>query len=294
MGGGAGGVHEGGTALQVLDHLFVFFAGLDAGHAQRDDLDAAQLAPLGAEGLVEGVRQLGGVGGQGGVADALLADAGKSRLQGGHQLGLELAVQRVAGVGVFHISADVGVKQDGVDDAVAVLAKAADGDVEVNAGALVHHTEWHRVGGAVFVAHQLLGVDVVDALVGGGLPAKAEPLAHLGKDAVDVLQPAAEQGGLSAGAVGVLARLSAQLYHLALLHDQGALALRHGHDGAVGDDVLIAVLVGRAAVGALLPLDGQHFGREGIAIEKLFPLVGHHAGGRVHCSFYKTHIPNLL
>ena len=70
--------------------------------------------------------------------------------------------------------------------------------------------------------------------------------------------------------------------------------LRHGYDGAVGDEVLIAVLVGRAAVGALLPLDGQHFGREGIAIKKLFPLVGHHAGGRVHCSFYKTHIPNLL
>ena len=234
------------------------------------------------------------MGGQGGVADALLADAGEGGLQRGHQLGPELAVQCVAGVGVFHIAADIGVKQDGVDDAVAVLAEAPDGDVDVDAGPLVHHPEGHGVGGAVLVAHQFLGVDVVQALVGGGLTAEADPLAHLGKGVVDVLQPAAEQGGLGAGAVGVLARLGAQLHHLALLHDQGTLAVGHGHDGAVGDDVLTAVLVGGTAVGALLAFDGQHVRGEGVAVKIFLPLVGHHAGSCADCCFYKTHKPNLL
>ena len=84
MRGGAGGVHKGRTALQLLDHLLVLFAGLDTGNAQRDDLDAAQPAPLGTQLLIQGLGQLGGVAGQGGVADALLADPGKGGLQGGH------------------------------------------------------------------------------------------------------------------------------------------------------------------------------------------------------------------
>ncbi len=58
MRGGAGGVHKGRTALQLLDHLLVFLAGLDAGNAEGYDLDAAQLAPLGAQLLVEGLGQL--------------------------------------------------------------------------------------------------------------------------------------------------------------------------------------------------------------------------------------------
>ena len=294
MRGGAGGVHKGRTALQLLDHLLVLFAGLDTGNAQRDDLDAAQPAPLGAQLLIQGLGQLGGVAGQGGVADALLADPGKGGLQGGHQLGLELAVQRVAGVGVFHIAADIGVKQDGVDHPVAVLAEAPDADVDIDAGALVHHPEGHRVGGAVLVAGELPGIDIVDALVGTGLPAKAEPLAQLGKHAVDVLQPAAEQGGLGAGVVGVLAGFGTEVHHLALLHDQHALAVGHGDHRAVRDDVFAAVPVGGAAVGPLLALDGQHLRRQSVTIKIFLPLVAHHAGCRAHGCFDETHNFNLL
>ena len=79
-----------------------------------------------------------------------------------------------------------------------------------SAGPLVHHPERHRAGGAVFVAGQLLGVDVVDPLVGGFLAAKGKALAHLGKDVINILgQPAAEQGGLGTGIVGVLTGLGA-------------------------------------------------------------------------------------
>ena len=295
MGGSAGGVHEGGAALPLLDHLLVFLAGLDAGHAEGDDLDAAQLAPLFGKLLIQGLGQLGGVAGQGRIANAHLTDAGERRLQRRHHLGAHLALEGVAGVLIFHISADVGVKQDGVDDAVAVLAEAPDAHVDVDACPLVHHTEGHRAGSAVLVAHQLLGVDVVDALVVGGLTAEAEPLADLRKDLVDVLgQTLAQQRGLGAGVVGVLARLGAEVHHLALLHDEGALALGHRHDGAIGDDVLGAVTVRRAPGDLLLSLDGQHLRRESAAIKVFLPLVAHHSGCCTQCRFDKTHKPYLL
>ena len=50
------------------------------GNAQRDDLDAAQPAPLGAQLLIQGLSQLGGVAGQGGVADAPMDLDGIRRL----------------------------------------------------------------------------------------------------------------------------------------------------------------------------------------------------------------------
>ena len=216
-------------------------------------------------------------------------------LQCGHHLGAHLAFQRVTGVLVFHISADIGVKQDGVDDAVAVLAEAADADVDVDAGTLVHDAERHGAGSAVLVAHQLLGVDVIDALIGGSLTAEAEPLADLSKHFVDVLgQTLAQQRGLGAGVIDVLAGLGAEVHHLALLHNEGALALGHRHDGAVGDDVLGAVAVGRAPGNFLLSLDSQHLRRESTAVKVFFPLVAHHAGCCAQCRFDKTHKPYLL
>ena len=296
MGGGAGRIQKSGTALQILEHLLVLFAGFHARNAQRDDLDAAQFAPLGRKLLIERVGQLGGVAGQGRVADAHRADPGKRRLQGGHQLGLQLAVQCVAGVGVFHIAADVGVKQDGVGDPVAVLAKAPHADVNVDAGARIHDPEGNGAGRAVFAAHQLLGVDVIHPLVGGGLPAEGEPLADLGKHFVDVGgQPlAGKEGGLSAGAVGVRARFRAEIHHLALLDDEGALPLGNGDHRAVGDDVVPAMTVGRAARGALFTPDGEDLRRERVARKKFFPLIGHHAGCCRNSSFDKTHKSDLL
>ncbi len=45
---GAGRVHKGCVALHFLEHLLVFLAGLHAGNTEGYDLNAAQLAPLGA------------------------------------------------------------------------------------------------------------------------------------------------------------------------------------------------------------------------------------------------------
>ena len=114
----AGGIHEGRVALQLLEHLLVFLIGGNAGDAKGDDLDAPQVAPLLAQHLVEGVGQLHGVAGQLGVTDAGLADLGEGGLEGRQQLGLELAVQPVAGIRLADVAADVGVEQQRVLEAL--------------------------------------------------------------------------------------------------------------------------------------------------------------------------------
>ena len=129
----------------------------------------------------------------------------------------------------------------------------------------------------------------------GFLAAKGKALAHLGKDVINILgQPAAEQGGLGTGIVDVLTGLGAEIHHLALLHDEGALALGHRHDGAVGDDILGAVAIGRAPGDFLLSLDSQHLRRESTAVKVFFPLITSNAAGCSKCCTNKTHVKNPL
>ena len=289
------GITEGGVALHFLDHLLIFLGCLDAGHAQGDDLDAPQVTPLGGEDIVEGVRQIQGVGGDGRVADAHVRDTGKRRLEGGEQLGLELTIDLASGVFLLHVAAQVGVEQDGVGDTIAVFAEAADGNIHVQSGVLIHHTEGHGRGGTVLVAHQLLGIEIVDALILGRLAAEGEALADILEYRADVLaQAAGEQGGLGREVIGILARFGAHVYHLPLLYDHHALAIGHGDDRAVGDDIVAAVLVGGAAGDSLLSLYRQHLCRNRIAIEKFLPLICHDAACCAHCCFHQSHSVILL
>ena len=290
MRSGAGRVHKGGVALHFLEHLLVFLAGLHAGHAKGYDLNAAQLAPLGAQYVVQGLGQFHGVAGQGGVTYAHIADLGKGGLQGGHQLGFQLAVDFIAGVAFLHIAADIGVEQNGVGDAVAVLTEAADGNVDVDAGALIHHAEGHRAGRAVFVAHQLLGVEVIDALIHRGLAAEGKALADVLEHCADrVGQVAAEQRRRAAGVVGIFAGFGAHIHDLALFHDHGTLAVGNGHDRAVGDNVVIAFGVGAASALAFPAAGSQQVSRHGFTIKVFLPLVGHNAASSAHCSSDKSH-----
>ena len=167
MGGSAGGIHEGRVPLQLLDHLLVFFAGFDAGHAEGDDFDAAQLAPLAGQLLIQSLGQLGGMAGQSRVADAHLADAGEGGLQCGHHLGAHLGVYSVPGVAVGDVAAHVLVEQHGVGYLIGIFAEALYGYLKLQPRAyvVVDHPEGDRVGGAVLVADYLLGVEVIDALI---------------------------------------------------------------------------------------------------------------------------------
>ena len=233
--------------------------------------------------------------GHGGVADAHLGDFREGRLEGGEKLGLHLAVQILPGIVIAHVAGDVGVEKDGVGDAVAVFAEAAHGDVHIQADPGVYHPEGNGGGGAVFVAHQLLGVEVIHPLVLGRLAAEGETLADVLEHILDALtQASAEDGGLGGEIIDVLAGLGAQVHHLALLHDDHALAVGHGDDGAVGDDVVAALGVGGTAGDPLEALGHQHFGFQRFTIEVFFPLVGQNAAGGSSDGFDQSHRYSLL
>ena len=291
---GHAGVHVRLGLLHLLDHLLVFFARLHAGNAEGDDLDAAQIAPLGGKNVVERLRDLHRVAGQGTVADAHGGDLRKRGLKRGQKLGLELAVDLVAGIGRFHIAAEVRIEQQRVRDAVAVFTEAADGDVKIDAGGLVHDTERHRRGRAVLVANELLGVEVVHALILGGDAAEGEALADRLEHLHDVRGEIAarEERGLRGDVIDVLARLGADVYDLTLLDDHHALSVRHGDDGAVGDDV-VETIVGPAG-NALAALNGQHVRAKRVAVEIFLPLIGKNAGNGADASSEKTHESMLL
>ena len=283
-------VHIGGLALHLLDHLLVGLVRLHGRDAEGHDLKAAAVTPLRRELLVERRGDLSRVAGQRRVADAHIADARERRLQRREQLALELAVERVARVVLGHVAADVGVKQQRVCDVVAILAEAADADVDVDAGALVHHAKRHRARRAVLIAGQLLGVEVVDTLVLRGLAAEGEALADVLEHLTDArAEVPGEDRRLGGRVIGVLARLGADLHDLALLDDEHALTVGNRDARAAGDDVLIAVRIARTAGGFLLSLDRQHVGRQRLAGEKFFPLVGHDTAGGSGGSFDQSH-----
>ena len=290
MGSRHGRIAEGGVALQLFDHSLVFLRGLYAGDAKGNNLQAAQIPPLGAEHFVERLRQLHGVAGQRRVADAHFGDLGKGRLQSRHQLGLKLAVNGLTGVAFGHVAADVLIEQHGVADAVGILAEAADGNVHIQTDVIVHHPEWYGAGGAVLVADELLGIEVIHPLILGRLAAEGETPAQRGKGLLQAItKVAGENRRLRGGVVCKLARFGAQLGNPSLIDDDHALAVGHGDDGAVGDNVVRALGVGGAARDTLLPLDCQNVFRQRLTVKVLFPLVGQNASGRTKCSFYKTH-----
>ena len=291
-GSGAGGIHKGGVALHLLDHLLVFFAGLDGGDAHTAHLNAAVLAPDDGEFFLHGGAQFFGGTGQIRVTQTLGTQAGKGGLQLGQELAAHLALQIRAAEHeiLLHVAADTDIELHGVGQKEAVLAEAADADVDVQRSTLIHHAERHGVGGAILVADDLLDIEEVDALILGGLAAEGKALADGAEYALDALaQIAGKQRGLGGHIVGVLAGNGAHIHDLALLHDDHALAVIDRDDRTVGDDVVASLGVRGTAGNTLLALAHQNLGRQRFAIEVFFPLVGKHTAGSTQCSFDQTH-----
>ena len=277
------GVTESGVALELLDHLLVLIGRLDGTDAKGDDRDAAQARPLRRQRLVERLRQLRGVAGQRAVADAHLGDLRESGLQRGQKLGLQLPVDLLAGEGLLHVAANVGVEEERVHDFVGVLAEAAHRDVHVKADIFVHHAEGHGVGRAVLVADDFLGVDEVHPLVLRRLAAEGEPVEHQGERLHDrfLVHVPVEDARLGGIVVHELARLGRDLHHLALVHDQHALPFVDRHDGTVGNDIIRRVLAAaETLVHPLDRLDGQHVRIQRLRVEVIAPLVREHARQR--------------
>ena len=232
--------------------------------------------------------------GQGRIANAHFRDPRKGGLKRGQKLTAELTVQLIPGVGFGDIAADIGIEQHGVADPIAVFAEAADGNVHVNKRPLIHHPEGHGAGGAVFVAHKLFDVEIIDPLILGRLAAKSKALAH-GFEGIHQTgaEIAGENGGLRGAVVCKFAGFGADFHHFALLHNHHALTVCHRNDGAVGNNIVRAA-VGAPPSGALLALQGQHGFGDGFTVEVFLPLVGQHAACCTHCCFDKSHMSFLL
>ena len=232
---------------------------------------------------------------QGAIADAHIGDLGEGGLKSGEKLGLELAVDIIAGVLGGDIAADIGVEQDRVADTVAVLAEAADSDIDVYTGALIHNAEGHGRGSAVLIADELLGVEVIHALILGGFAAEGEALADVLENFLDAgAETAAEDGGLGGAVIDKLARLGAELGDLALLDDYHALTVRNGNDRAVGDDIVRTAAVGGTARNSLAALYDEDVIIKRLAVKIFFPLITDDTAGCSKCCTNKTHVKNPL
>ena len=230
------------------------------------------------------------MGGQGAGADLHFRDLGEGRLQGADELGFELGVDLASGIVALDVAADVGIEQQRIGDAVGVHAAAADRHVQIQVDLMVHHTEGDGRGGAELVVHDLLGVEVVDALILAGVAAEGEALAdELEGFLQAVAKLAGEDAGLGGGIIGKLAGLGADLHDFALLHDDHALAVGHCDEGAVGDDIVVALGVARAGGDPLLPLDHEGICIDGVTIEEFLPLIGQNAAHGADSCLNESH-----
>ena len=287
-----GRVAVGGLALHFLDGLFVLLVRLDRVDAERHDLDAAQLTPLGRKLFVECVCNLHRMRGQRRVAHTICTNACKGGLQRGQQLAFELAVQIFPPVFLCHVAAHVGIEQHGIDNLVAVLAEAPQTNVHVDARPLIEHAERHRRRGSVLVAGQLLGVEIVDALRARRFSAEREALGHVGEHfAHAVTERTGENSRLSGRIVDELARLERGFHDLALIDDHHRLSVRHRDDRAARDDILVALGVARPLGDLFAALDREHVRVYRITVKIFLPLVSQHTAARACCCFDKSHLP---
>ena len=283
----------GGRLLHLRDGLHVLIGEVDGVQGDLAHGDAAALDPLIAQGVVHGGTQLVDLAGDLGRAQLLGSQCAEGVLQVGNELSLQSAVDLIPGVLVIHIAADLGVEQQRVGNIVGVHAVAAQVHGLVEAHLLVADLKEDGRGRSELIAHDLLGVDVINTLILAGVTAVGKALAHGLEGVQDALaQRTGKQRGLCGGVIGELAGLGADLHHLALLHDDHALTVGHGDAGAVGDNVVVALGVGGTTGDALLALADQNISGQCLAIEKLLPLIGQSATQRTDASFNKSHNRN--
>lgn len=96
---------------------------------------------------------------------------------------------------------------------IAVFAKAADGDVHIQANVAVHHAEGHGAGRSILVADNLLRIEEVDARVAPGLTAEGKPIEGGFQNGFHLvaIERAAEEAGFVALFKDILARLGAEI-----------------------------------------------------------------------------------
>ena len=164
--------------LQFLYHCLVLIGSLDGAYAERSYGNAARLYPFIGQDFVERIGKLLCVTRERAVADTHLGYAGKSGLKSRHKLGFKLAVNPVAGIGLFYVAAYVRIEEQGIYKPVGVFAVAAYRDIDIKADILVNDAERYGRGRAILVGDDFLCVEVVYALIPSGVAAHREALAY--------------------------------------------------------------------------------------------------------------------
>ena len=130
----------------------------------------------------------------------------------------------------------------------------------------------------VLVAHDLLCVEIVDALILRCVAAERETLADVLEHGYEVAREiAAEYRRLGGAVVRECARLGTDLDDLALLDDDHALTIVHGDAGAIADDVVRCTRIRAAPTDTLLSLCDERVLVEAVAVEEFLPLISENA-----------------
>ena len=299
---GSGGVghtsghHEGVGAhgrgvFHLVDLLHILFG--EGNRIQRNlfNRDTAGVHPFVLERLVHRGLQLDRLRGELRRTQSEVGHRGERRSQRVDELGLQLLVDAVSGVVALNVAADSGVEDKRVGDRVGIHAVASDLNGPSHVDVLVDDVEHDGVRGAELVAHDLLRVEEVDALVVAGVAAHGETLAD---ELEGLLQRGSELAGeearLGGGVVDEFAGLAGELNDLALIDDDHELTFVDGDLRAVGNDVVAAFGVAAAlAVDDLLSLGDEDVLRQSFAVEEFLPLIGENSAQGAEARFNKSH-----
>ena len=214
------------------------------------------------------------MGRKGAWTDSLLGDACKCWLKSGDKLCFQLALDLLSVILLLEVSANIGIEEKRVCNAIRINAAAAHGYINIQTDILIYHAEWNRIRCAEFIVHQFFGIEIINALVFACVTAVGKTFAD-GVEGIHngIAQIAGKNAGLCGCIVGIFARLCADIHDLALFYDHHALSVCNCDSGAAGDDIVVSSGVGGAFGGAFLAFHCQNVIVDGIAVEKLFPLI---------------------
>ena len=223
--------------------------------------------------------------GQRAVADALVGNPGKGRLQSCQQLGAELIVNLVTCIISVDIAADILVEQDRIGHLISILTEAADGDIQIETDVLVYYAERNRARGPVFISDDVLCIEIVNTLVFGSNAAVSDAGRKFLEALFDSLTEAAgEDTGLRRSIISVGTGLSTDIHNSSLVDDDHALTFIDNDRGTIGDHILTAAPVEDTRLACvMLALADKHIRRHFRAVKIFFPLISENRTKRSAC-----------
>ena len=273
-------IHKGCVALQFFNHLLVFLIGLHAGNTKRHNFHASQITPSGRKLFIESFCQFLCMSRQRGVTDTHFGNLSKCRLECRQKFRLHLSCDLVCFVVLADIAAYVGVEQQRVYQTNAVFTEASNPDVQINTCPLIYHTEWNRRRGTILVAYNFFCIKVVNSLVFWCFSTKCKTLSDILEYLTDAFTKiTGKNTWFRRHIIYVLTSFSTHIHHFALLNNQHTLTVCHCNDRAVGNDIIITLVVAGATCDFLFSFYCQYIRRNRFTIEELFPLIRHNATG---------------